>query len=337
MNKMIKDLCLIEELESSHKLIVAGLGDLQDIDMENDFYHLPHQLLASGLERLMKCFICLVCEARNGSYPTFKYLKKLGHDLSSLNYKIYTEFYNTQNIQLLEEDLAYLKEDSSLHQIIHILSEFGKYARYYNLDVITGNQNIPINPTDEWEELEASIEDKTPYLHEDDMQLLYRDYYPRVHSKIISKLERFLRAIAMQFTLGNHGVKLQRYSMTYSSFRNLKDEDFGNTDYRRSVKILKQDQKNWTRRSSEEIKASNWPKKRILKSDYPGEWPFRSEEVTLECRNSLICIINIAGFDFALNGMAAGHLNLPFPHDAGIAIFGKSVGPFIDMALELGK
>ena len=54
-----KFLCLCEELKISRELIKAGFGGLQEIDMSNDFYHLPHQLLASGFERLMKCYYLL--------------------------------------------------------------------------------------------------------------------------------------------------------------------------------------------------------------------------------------------------------------------------------------
>jgi hypothetical protein len=69
MGDITKDVCLLEELEASHKLIIAGLGELQEIDMENDFYHLPHQLLASGLERLLKGYICLVYEGHLHLWP----------------------------------------------------------------------------------------------------------------------------------------------------------------------------------------------------------------------------------------------------------------------------
>jgi len=87
-----KFVCLLEELETSHKLIKAGFGSLQEIDMGNDFYHLPHQLIASGFERLMKCYISLVYEDRNGSYPDMAYMKSLGHDLEYLLEKLCTDF-----------------------------------------------------------------------------------------------------------------------------------------------------------------------------------------------------------------------------------------------------
>ena len=58
-NDVTKNLALYEELESSIKLIQLGFGEFQNLDMANDFYHLPFQLISSGFERLMKCHICL--------------------------------------------------------------------------------------------------------------------------------------------------------------------------------------------------------------------------------------------------------------------------------------
>ena len=185
--------------------------------------------------------------------------------------------------------------------------------------------------------MERSIEDVTPYLGLDAIEALHRDYYPRVHSKIIAKIERFIRAIAMQFTLGNHGGKLQHFSEVFSSFRNLMDEKLGTTDYRRSVKILQREQENWTKRTEEEIQKSHWPSEKIPKEQFSGEWPFRSDQVIIECREAFFCIVNIQGYDFALNGAAASRYKYPMPHEAGIAILGKSIVPFIDMALDLGK
>lgn len=337
MSDVVKELCLHDELDAAYKLIVAGLGDLQEIDMGNDFYHLPHQSLASGIERLMKCYICLVYEARNGRFPDTRYMKNLGHDLSSLSTTICREYLNKNDIPRLKEDYSFLVNDELLKRIIHILSEFGKFARYYNLDVVTGSQALPINPKDEWEALESSIENVVPYLDTDATEALHRDYYPRVHSQIIAKIERFIRAIAMQFTIGRHGGKLQQYSSTFASFRNLMDEELGTTDYRRSVKILQRKKENWKKRTEEEIRKSVWPTRRISQDQFSGEWPFRSDQVIIECRESLCCIVNIQGYDFALNGEAASRYEYPFPHAAGMAVLGKSVGPFIDMARDLGK
>ena len=61
----VRFLCLLDELETSRELLKSGFGHLQEIDMGSTFYHLPHQLLASGFERLMKCASPLFARARN--------------------------------------------------------------------------------------------------------------------------------------------------------------------------------------------------------------------------------------------------------------------------------
>ena len=73
----------------------------------------------------------------------------------------------------------------------------------------------------------------------------------------------------------------------------------------------------------------------ISRDEFRGEWPLRSERVVVELRQNMFCVVNIDGYDFALNGAARSRFNLPDPHDAGVAVIGKSIGPFIDMALDL--
>jgi hypothetical protein len=53
----IKQFALLEELETSEKLIILGFGELQNINQDNDFYFLPFQLLSQGLERFTKTYI----------------------------------------------------------------------------------------------------------------------------------------------------------------------------------------------------------------------------------------------------------------------------------------
>lgn len=338
MKEIYKEFCLLDELETAYKLILAGFGDLQEINMGNNFYHLPYQSLASGIERLMKCYLCLVIKEEKGEFPDTEHLrKKLGHDLSSLKKEISDNHFAVNNIPLLREDHSFIKNDKHLNEIIHILSEFGKLGRYYNLDVITGSKKTPIDPKEKWSALERKIEDYMPYISSNDQEALDRDYYAKVNSKIIAKLERFIRAISMQFIHGKHGDKLRQYTGDFTSFVTLTDKKIGTIDYRRSVEILREKKEFWVKRTDEEALRSVWPTRKIFKSQYSGEWPFRSDEVVIECRHSMFCIVNIQGYDFALNGSAKGKYKYPCPHATGVAILGKSIGSFISMALELGK
>jgi len=337
MNDTTRTMCLIEELETARNLIMLGFGELQEIRISNDFYHLPQLLLASGLERLLKCYFCLVHEARNGRYPDTSFLTSLRHDLQIAKSKLVDEYFSTHGIPLLEDDLEFLKNDALLDRIIHILSEFGKRSRYYNLDIVTGSPKPPIDPKSEWESLETDIEDPSPYLSGDSMETLHRDYYPRVNAKILAKLERLVRAVSMQFTLGKHGGRLLQLSPIVNVFIMLKDEEFGTTDYRRSVKRLARSRDKWNKRSKEKVLRSRWPATLVSKSQFGKDWPFRADEVVVECREKMFCVVNIQGYDFALNGSARSHLGFPDPHNAGIAILGRSTGPFLDLALSLAR
>lgn len=331
-----KFLCLSDELETSHKLIKSGFGALQEIDMGNDFYHLPHQLMASGFERLMKCYISLVYLGRNGDYPSMSFMRQLGHDLEILLSKIETNYYGGVGRELVASELAFLQSDTTMKECVKILSLFGRFGRYYNLDVVAGSPHSPIDPKSEWERLESTIEDMSPYLS--DTESLYNDYYPRVHSVLIGKLERLARAIALQFTLGDHtdpSGKLQQLSVTYMDFRNMRDRQFGTVDYRQSVRILANAKENWLHRSREEILCGKHPVQEITESGFEKEWPFRVDNVIVECQNKLFAIVYIEGYAFALNGSAKSKFDFPFPHDAGLAVLGKSIGPFIDIALSL--
>ena len=331
-----KFLCLCEELETSRELTKAGFGSLQEIDISNDFYHLPHQLMASGFERLMKCYISLVYEGEKGSYPDKRYMQRLGHNLEHLLKKICTKFYGGKTRLLVKQEFDFLTTDQTLQECIRILSLFGQKGRYYNLDIVAGSSQNPINPKEEWESLEASIEDITPFLG--DTESLYRDYYQRVQSQLIAKMERLTRAIALQFTIGDHvdqNGRLRQASGIYTEFRSLRDEELGTIDYRRSVQILKQEEKNWIKRSEQEIVSGEWPTRIVTKTEFGEAWPFRTDRVIIECQSNMFCIVHINCYAFGLNGAAQSRFKIPCPHAAGLAVLGKSVGPFIDLAFKL--
>lgn len=47
------------------------------------------------------------------------------------------------------------------------------------------------------------------------------------------------------------------------------------------------------------------------------------------------CIVTIDGYDYALNGLASGRYKLETPHEVGMAIVGKNIRDFIQIALNL--
>ena len=336
--KKLKFFCLLEELELSRDLIKSSFGHLQEIDMSNSFYHLPHQLMASGLERFMKCYILLVYDGQHGSYPDNAYVRRLSHNLQKLLKLVCTDFYGGTERPCVQRELDFITTDPVLQECIRILSLFGQKARYYNLDVVSGVTNPPIDPRDEWTALESDVEDATPFL--ENQEALHRDYYPRVHSRLIAKMERLVRAVAMQFTIGGHidrNGTISQLSGVYTEFRNIRDEELGTTDYRRSVHILRdRDEENWIKRSEQKIVNGEYPIRAVTKAEFEGDWPFRADRVIVERRGKIFYIVNIEGFAFALNGAARSRFNIPNPHDAGVAVLGKSISSFISMASTLG-
>jgi hypothetical protein len=155
--------------------------------------------------------------------------------------------------------------------------------------------------------------------------------------EIVIIIERFVRAISRQFTLGQHGEELQRLSVIFTNFRNLSDCELGQKDYRIASKVLKEQKDKWYKRKETEILNGKYPIQKIQRENFKGEWPFRSDEVIVECRDGHFCIVNINGYDFSLNGAARSRFGYPYPHDMGLAILGKSIGPFIDIAFKLMK
>jgi len=340
----MKDICLHDELMASFKLIKLGFGELQNIDAGNDFYHLPFQLLSSGLERLMKCHICLGFHELHNAYPGDKCLRKCGgnngHDLMSLKTWILTKYFNTQEIPALISDKEFLTNEPNLKTLIDLLSEFGKLARYHNLNIVTSAKKPSIDVKQLWQDYETSIVLADPELSNKLGELEYeKEIRAHVTQSVISKLEKFVRALSRQFTLGRLGKKAQQFSSVYFDFIMLDDNQIGTIDYRKETTRYQGKERKVHKRTTADNRNReinpDFKYKRIGKTSFNEEWPFYAEEVIIECREKHWCTVEINECDYALNGAAAGRYNLASVHDAGMAILGKSIGPFIDMALQL--
>lgn len=128
--------------------------------------------------------------------------------------------------------------------------------------------------------------------------------------------------------------------MTDPFFR-LGDDELGNTDYRLGTVMFQQKSC-----KSRIMKVEDWIKTKpnsrcqslnVKRNDFKGEWPFSSDEVTIECIDTHWCTIIIDKKVYGLNGLAKSRFKLDDPYESGMAFIGKSVAPFIDMALELRK
>lgn len=335
----IKYFALLEEFETSDKLIKLGFGELQNINLNNDFYFLPFQLLSQGFERFMKAYICIGYFHKHGKLPDFRYLRELGHDLEKLLKEIIENYYIDFDRPQFVLDYDFLQTDSDFKKLLFIISEFGKLSRYHNFDLITDNAKIGVDTKKLWEEYENTILDKNDYEKLMDFDLNHEVYQKIIHH-IIIVFEKFVSALSRQFIfkcLGQKGLQLS--ATTAFEFGLLYDKDFGEKDYRKQTTKYKETPKKVYKRTIiDEVQRHINPEyksKKIKKAEYDGEWPFYVEEVIIECRQKHWCIVTIDGFDYALNGSAQGRYKLENPHEAGMAILGKSYSDFRDMAFKL--
>ena len=91
-------------------------------------------------------------------------MKSLGHDLENLLDRICKNYYGGTARPLIRQEYTFISTDPALHECIRILSLFGKKGRYYNLDIVTGAAQTPIDPKSEWQALESSVEDPVPFI-----------------------------------------------------------------------------------------------------------------------------------------------------------------------------
>jgi len=334
-----KRIALLEELETSEKLIALGFGELQNINPSNNFYFLPFQLLSQGFERFMKAYICLGHFHKYQKLPNFKYIRDLGHDLEKLLKDIIDNYFFDYERYQFELDNTFIKEDTDLKELLAILSEFGKLARYYNFDLITGNTKIGVNTKEQWNEFENKILDSEDYEKLADLNLNH-EVYQKISTYIIIVFEKYVSALSRQFIFKCLGEEATSLSVTsFFNYGMLYEKDFGMKDYRHETTRYKErPQKVHKRTMLDEVQRKMNPEyrsKKILRSEYNENWPFYADEVIVECRENHWCIVTIKGFDYALNGSAQNRYKLENPHSAGVAILGKSLSDFIKIAQEL--
>jgi hypothetical protein len=113
-----------------------------------------------------------------------------------------------------------------------LLSRFGQSARYYYLDVVQGCQPTAEDPEAAWQQLETSIVlSRKDLMKKLEMGDTSGDVGQIVRSIVVSKLERFARALCRLFTIGRIGQEAQRYVGYIGSFLHLRDEQLGQICY----------------------------------------------------------------------------------------------------------
>lgn len=324
---------LQQEFDLSYKLVCKGLGELQRIDYSNDFYFLPLLLLSQGIERFLKSYI-IAYKIENEEENLFPENLRT-HSLVKLLDIIKQDFYVIGSRDTDIKDEQYLS-NTYLNKLLDILSDFGKRGRYYNINhLMNGNNNSPIS---NWQELE---QDLIPLTREEYLKLMDVDtrnnYYKRVNNEIIIIIEKFLSILSRQHIFGRTSkVFLGATIANFSTFGYMYDNDYGKTDYTLVKKEYGHEYTAHKRTLIDRLKTSLFYKhKKILKSQFEGEWPFKSESATLESRANKFYIVIIDGYEYALNGKTSSRLKLPTPNKGGVVVDCKSTDKFLKIAQNL--
>lgn len=334
-----KFFALDNEVRTSIKLIELGLGELQNLSMGNDFYHLPFQLLSSGFERLLKSILCINYFVENEEFPDLKYLKNGGNGHDILNLKdLFLKDLFVAKVPATKEDEEFLRNDELLQELLHLLTEFGKYSRYHNLNVLLDMEDQSLDVEAEWQSIETQIL-KEKGLLEDLTDLEKSEYViQEVTKHIVIKFERFTRAVCRQLTLGELDSLGPRFIGYTGDFNTLSDRELGTKNYNVDTSFVRENRYEAHKRNSlDKFKSktkSNYIRKTIRKEEFE-KWPFYVNEVEIECRENHWFVVTIDGYDYALNGSAASRFKLPNVHNFGVAKKGLSFQKIIDEARKL--
>lgn len=301
---------------------------------------MPFQLLSQGIERFVKVYICLAYFHAHDAFPPPKEIKNLSHNIDKSFSKIVDNYYPKYQSPQYVLDNEFLRTNTDIRKLLNILSKFGQGARYYNFDLITENyEQLGVSTKESWEEFENKLLNSEDYT-----KLMQEDTKDEVRQKIVSYIvivfERFISALSRQFVFKGLGQQATQLSVNnFFDFGKLYEKDFGMTDYRSQTQRYQSTPKKAHKRTLyDELQRKANPtykSKKILKSEFDGDWPFYAEEVIVECRDNHWCIVTIAGLDYGLSGSAQRRYKLSSPHEAGIAILGKSISGFIKIAQEL--
>lgn len=236
LNNAQRNIALVLEVERAIKYLKLGLAELQKINAANDFYDPVFIYLSGGLERLFKTFLCLNYRLENGCLPNdFKLLwgQHQGHNINYLK----TEFEKKcEPIERLfgANDWSVMTEDVVINRICSALSGYGQRARYFNLDIILGNQQH-FDSKKEWELIETFVlknhYGKAEYLKRTVNAEFLEESYKTCSRELTAKLELFFRAITRQFLFGKIKDEASRYIFSFSYFSQMDDNQIGQTNY----------------------------------------------------------------------------------------------------------
>jgi hypothetical protein len=233
----IRELGLIEEVRISFRFVKAGLREIDRIQPGNDFYHPPILFLSTGIERILKCMICMNFRELNDRWPGKQdrlwSTGAKGHDLIELRKKV-LEFCIELTGEKHRDDIRVLSVDARIDKLLKVLSDYGRGGRYFNLDQLMDRcDDENEDPARSYDQLSADLALAT---HGNDILRLIgtseaHRAYTMMNAEIKSLVERFVRALARQFIYGSFYKGSKRFIGDLTPFYLMDDHHLGKNWY----------------------------------------------------------------------------------------------------------
>lgn len=194
------------------------------------------QLLAQGLERLLKLTYALATLKQSGRLPptnVFKGRQGYKHDLIRLTddlTKLVRQVPQYVDRPAVQQDLMFIEEDETLRRILSVLTSFSTWSRYYRFEefLCPDDMKASEDPDQLWATLEMDILQRRPSW----MELLRdsskrQEVYDIIAREITTVLERFARAITRMWTFGAVHETGSAHVGVIKDFLFLRDDDLG--------------------------------------------------------------------------------------------------------------
>ena len=250
--EIVKITYLNNLLNRSLKLIRLGIRKLENVkNINHDDYYFVFLYLSIGFELLMKIMLSIKNFENTKSFPTEKYLQRMGHDLDKMRKEIIKNYDkipedNSKKYQMIKNDKIFISKNIDLIKLIKLIAQFAIGGRYFELDFITREQI--------YEELngnkkginysKAPIVKMSILLH----NFVAKDYPSLVNNRnfngsinpwseenrlhVILPLKKYIGALARQFSLGILGSEAKKFKCinTIKRYAYLKDYKVENKD-----------------------------------------------------------------------------------------------------------
>jgi hypothetical protein len=277
--------------------------------------HVSLQLLAAGIERLLKILLLLKDKYINGGFPELQIAKKRfmdydsGHGIKKMLAELINYSGSLKVMQvhpMLVKDVEFLKKDIKFKEFISILTEFAISQRYYYIDtIILDKPNTKVNPFQLFKNFICSFSQGV-----DVSKMSYEDEERMVVKSAIICIEKGIVAMSRFFThgLGDEG---KRYYGDFSEFILLDEENLGSLKYTEKRVPLRDTHRPLRLISFRFLKLAIFSRSKVLHQSEIIEWNLLVRKVTVYFTGERYYLVKIGNEVFALTGKTASYFRIP--------------------------